>query len=55
MNSETHILVDEAGIPILRGTESEIEEQHSWLKTLGFKSSIELKKSWDWSLINWGD
>ena len=53
---ETHVLLDEAGVPLLRGTEIEMNQQHDACVLMGIDGvKVEPIKLWKWSMINWGD
>lgn len=53
---ETHVLLDEDGSPVLRGTLEEMQESAAVCVSQGLtKVSIEPITSWDWTMVNWGD
>ena len=55
-NTCTHVLVDESGIPLLRGTAADMVEQVLHCTMLGIVGcKVELITLWDWTLVNWGD
>lgn len=53
---ETHVLIDESGAPLLRGTYAQMLEQSLHLFMMGRPGiKVEPIKLWDWTIINWGD
>jgi hypothetical protein len=53
---DTHILIDERGVPLLRGTLAEMIEQQGACLLLGISGvTVEPVRLWDWTMINWGD
>lgn len=59
MNSsqpETHVLLDEDGHPVLRGTLEEMQESAADCISKGLtRVSIKPIVHWDWTMVNWGD
>ena len=53
---DTHVLLDESGVPLLRGTQAEMMEQSLHCLMMGIPDvKVEPITSWNWSMINWGD
>lgn len=55
---DTHVLVDDTGVAVLSGSESEMRQYEAATKKLGGECEvrkIDAVPEWKWDMMDWGD